>query len=738
MADEATKKRSQGPSIPVHNNRRTVMVRMSKMNGDKLPQLRNVERPEFSNRTRHYNGLVRTHMWKNVNLMYKEHVIALNKVQRGQDQVFKILCRVTRDRRNARREEYVRHQEDGWTKSFIAPRILMIMRTVVEKFRQNVKRKRKQRSENEKRNLIHDQDHSRRRESLFIVTNSRRGSLMSGDEEDVNTDLADINKLKAKLQLIEQSARDEAEVAQISDAKQYNGDKRESRDRKMDNSRSHSAGGNKKKKKLYSVQTAENRDRFGKSILDSESTTSSRTAEYANESEDPQIGILPTKAVEVSKDAEHHTLLKRSASGRARSSKHRDRKRSAKKKHSQSSNMEVPAPNSRQVSFAMDKEDSPETDTDSHPQTPNKSAMNRGRRKSVFEKLDPEDPEAGDFGWFTFGNPRDLTANTVSVDTDSNTHSRTSSGSRTTAEKQKSVILENESVGSGGSAVSDVPKESAEQISLPHARRRKITMVGEPPSVHCLQNMTDTDKESNSRGMDVILESVSAHRKDKDRKSNSQEKDVKHKQNVNKQEEQKLSQLDAIKPDPRLIKRKDDLDSTENSETIKKVDTDFAVWYPVSKKEKKTYFLEPLKKRPTVQLNESNADENKSVSQSTTKLASDHKHTSMKGAGRECKGLDDEMSANMVWVLKQEEKYKNSRYAKMLNKEEVLHYKLVSHNKLVSEKVQRKAGQFVAPSHKEHYLQKKLKKETRDSIVKQRIKMAQFFQTVTVGFGKQY
>ncbi|XP_041356887.1 uncharacterized protein LOC121374058 [Gigantopelta aegis] len=727
MEDPQTNKRRQGPSIPVRSNRRTVFVRMSEMNEDKLPQLRNVEKPEFSNKTRHYNGLVRTHMWKNVHLMYKEHVIALNKVKRGQDQILKTLCRVTRDKRKAQREEYTRRQEEGRTRPSISPRILLLMRTVVEKFKENVKKKRKQKSEDEKRSLILDQDRSRRRESLFMVTGSRRGSLMSGDEDNANNDLAEINKLRLKLQNIELSTKAKTEQTQMSDTKEpnnNNADKhvsktKESSTHKTDKARSHSAEGNKKKKRLYTVQTAENRARHGKSILDTESSNSAETAE--GESLESQMGLLPTKAIEVSKDTEHRTLLKRSASDRAGSSKRRHRKRSTKKKDSSSSNMEVPEPGSRQVSFAIETEkNSPGSDTDGHPQTPPvRVPVNRGRRKSLFEKLDPEDEEDRDVGWFTFGNPKDNTTSTVSVDTDSNTHSRTSSGSRTTMEKQRSVIFEDESLGSAGSGVSDKPKESPVQTSLPPVRRRKITIVGDPPPFLSLQDTTDKDKELKSYGMDVILESGSTH---------------KQKNTFDKQDEPSPNLLETSKQDPRLVKRKSDFDSPDSHEIITKPEDNFAVWYPVSRKEKKTYFLEPLKNRPTVQFKESNTDQNKTMEQPTVASVDRRKRKPTEATGRECKSLDDEMSANMIWVLKQEEKYNKSRYARILNKEEVRHYKFVSHNKLVSELVQKKTGQFVAPSHKELYLRKKLKRENRDDIVKQRIKMAQFFQTVTVGF----
>ncbi|XP_046363163.2 uncharacterized protein LOC124139834 isoform X2 [Haliotis rufescens] len=120
------------------------------MHGDHLPKLRKQDRPEISDEARHFDTMSDTVMMKHVNIMYKEHQHVMQKLVKGQDVVYKMMCRVQQEKRKIQRAECARRQEEIREK-MKSERVRTLMKRAVAKFRENVQRKKKERALAEKR-----------------------------------------------------------------------------------------------------------------------------------------------------------------------------------------------------------------------------------------------------------------------------------------------------------------------------------------------------------------------------------------------------------------------------------------------------------------------------------------------------------------------------------------------------------------------------------------------------------
>lgn len=110
------------------------------MNGDFIYMLKDLRKSETATNVVHNNRLVKVNNNREIHKMQKEHMLQVSSVKKSQEAIYKTLVRVNRDKIKATKERFANTQEDLRSRTQKL-RLKLLVRKVVEKFRENVQEK---------------------------------------------------------------------------------------------------------------------------------------------------------------------------------------------------------------------------------------------------------------------------------------------------------------------------------------------------------------------------------------------------------------------------------------------------------------------------------------------------------------------------------------------------------------------------------------------------------------------
>lgn len=110
------------------------------MNGDFIYMLKDLRKSETATNVVHNNRLVKVNNDREIHKMQKEHMLQVSSIKKSQEAIYKTLVRVTRDKIKATKERFANTQEDLRSRTQKL-RLKLLVRKVVEKFRENVQEK---------------------------------------------------------------------------------------------------------------------------------------------------------------------------------------------------------------------------------------------------------------------------------------------------------------------------------------------------------------------------------------------------------------------------------------------------------------------------------------------------------------------------------------------------------------------------------------------------------------------
>lgn len=114
--------------------------RLSSMNGDFIYMLKDLRKSETATNVVHNNRLVKVNNDREIHKMQKEHMLQVSSIKKSQEAIYKTLVRVNRDKIKATKERFANTQEDLRSRTQKL-RLKLLVRKVVEKFRENVQEK---------------------------------------------------------------------------------------------------------------------------------------------------------------------------------------------------------------------------------------------------------------------------------------------------------------------------------------------------------------------------------------------------------------------------------------------------------------------------------------------------------------------------------------------------------------------------------------------------------------------
>lgn len=110
------------------------------MNGDFIYMLKDLWKSETATNVVHNNRLVKVNNDREIHKMQKEHMLQVSSIKKSQEAIYKTLVRVNRDKIKATKERFANTQEDLRSRTQKL-RLKLLVRKVVEKFRENVQEK---------------------------------------------------------------------------------------------------------------------------------------------------------------------------------------------------------------------------------------------------------------------------------------------------------------------------------------------------------------------------------------------------------------------------------------------------------------------------------------------------------------------------------------------------------------------------------------------------------------------
>lgn len=110
------------------------------MNGDFIYMLKDLRKSETATNVVHNNRLVKVNNDREIHEMQKEHMLQVSSIKKSQEAIYKTLVRVNRDKIKATKERFANTQEDLRSRTQKL-RLKLLVRKVVEKFRENVQEK---------------------------------------------------------------------------------------------------------------------------------------------------------------------------------------------------------------------------------------------------------------------------------------------------------------------------------------------------------------------------------------------------------------------------------------------------------------------------------------------------------------------------------------------------------------------------------------------------------------------
>lgn len=156
--------------------------RLSSMNGDFIYMLKDLRKSETATNVVHNNRLVKVNNDREIHKMQKEHMLQVSSIKKSQEAIYKTLVRVNRDKIKATKERFANTQEDLRSRTQKL-RLKLLVRKVVEKFRENVQEK------NLDRRVITDQSDGNeikvKISSFFPADKKESDQTSEGEEEDV-------------------------------------------------------------------------------------------------------------------------------------------------------------------------------------------------------------------------------------------------------------------------------------------------------------------------------------------------------------------------------------------------------------------------------------------------------------------------------------------------------------------------------------------------------------------------
>lgn len=152
------------------------------MNGDFIYMLKDLRKSETATNVVHNNRLVKVNNDREIHKMQKEHMLQVSSIKKSQEAIYKTLVRVNRDKIKATKERFANTQEDLRSRTQKL-RLKLLVRKVVEKFRENVQEK------NLDRRVITDQSDGNeikvKISSFFPADKKESDQTSEGEEEDV-------------------------------------------------------------------------------------------------------------------------------------------------------------------------------------------------------------------------------------------------------------------------------------------------------------------------------------------------------------------------------------------------------------------------------------------------------------------------------------------------------------------------------------------------------------------------
>lgn len=115
-------------------------TRLSSMNGDFIYMLKDLRKSETANNVIHNNRLFKVNSDREIDKMQKEHMLQISSIKKSQEAIYKTLVRVNRDKIKTTKERVSNTQEDLRTRTQKL-RLKLLVRKVIEKFRENVQEK---------------------------------------------------------------------------------------------------------------------------------------------------------------------------------------------------------------------------------------------------------------------------------------------------------------------------------------------------------------------------------------------------------------------------------------------------------------------------------------------------------------------------------------------------------------------------------------------------------------------
>lgn len=110
------------------------------MNGDFIYMLKDLRKSETATNVVHNNRLVKVNNDREIHKMQKEHMLQVSSIKKSQEAIYKTLVRVNKDKIKATKERFANTQEDLRSRTQKL-RLKLLVRKVVEKFRENVQEK---------------------------------------------------------------------------------------------------------------------------------------------------------------------------------------------------------------------------------------------------------------------------------------------------------------------------------------------------------------------------------------------------------------------------------------------------------------------------------------------------------------------------------------------------------------------------------------------------------------------
>ncbi|XP_067661632.1 reticulocyte-binding protein homolog 2b-like [Haliotis asinina] len=657
----------RAPAIPVRENRRSRYLKLASMHGDHLPQLRKQDRPEISDEARHFDTMSDAVMMKHVNIMYKEHQHVIQKLTKDQDAVYKMMCRVQKEKRKIQRAECARRQEEMREK-MKSERVRTLMKRAVAKFRENVQRRKKERVLAEQRKQEEKKAKRERRAARKASVAESSGNTVTAEGDSVQRgDVKVQEKEHLQEEHVQEAVQENKHVQEAVQEVEQMSEKTQDLRKNPDGERRGSLTRNEEETKSQ-VEAVENTERYhadGNDTIvddDGDQTVLVRTSRVLEVSKTSSEPVTRTKGDENDQSNLLETLVTVTCPDPQDSE--------TALSEDKTEETESHAPEGAAANDGDDNEGADGNDNFLSTETDNSDKVSR--RPSLFGE-DAHDP---DLGWFTYGNPHvPLSPNYINISVD--------------------VLQE---------IVADDPGAGTDDESLPPLRVRRAPLV--PPPSSYLKEQLRLSENKNLTNNDSGVGSFQGDSTDSNLNAGEMA-DVS--MSPNDSMGSCPSSLTAAGRDRGCLKQQDrssvssagSVHSSPKSdlapdESVREIVT-LEVPMRITSDRGASLPLKPRKKKP---------------------------HTN----------ADKHLSANMMWVLKQEQKSRREWKKRMTEDDKVIQYYKTADGRYIATVVD-KRKHFLAPSFKEYHRQQKLlvgEKVKADDFAD---RMAELMKIMTLNYG---